>query len=110
MKEFIFTDVNNTINVHVKTDIVNDSQENFNVLSVVDLSNGVKNFFGENPTTEAIGIHIKQLPYSITSFKKFALDKGLKITLINMNNIQSTSVLVDYTSYYSNGGLGVDNI
>jgi hypothetical protein len=100
MKVLIFTDINNTINVHYKTDLITDTQDNFNILSIEGLSDAEITF----------GLQFKQLAYNLPAFKKFALDHGLKLTAINMNGAHKLETIVDYTVYYNNGGLGLDNL
>lgn len=101
MKILRFVDVNQTIDVSYKTDLISDNQSNFTVLSIDGLSSAEEKF----------GFQFKQLPTNVNAFKAFALANDLKLTSLYLSHsTDQPVVLQDFTNIYNNGGLGLDNI
>jgi hypothetical protein len=100
MKILRFTDQNFTINVDFKTDLVNDTQSNFTIMSIEGLDSNEK----------TLGLGFKQLPSNINAMKSFAQTHDLQLTVINLNNKHSSSILVPHSNIYYSAGLGIDHI
>ena len=67
MKNLILRNTDSTCKVVYKTNLLNDTDENFTVLTVEGLNN----------VEETFGLQFKQLQYNMTSFKAFAADNNL---------------------------------
>ena len=96
-----FTDYNDTFAVDYKTNLINDTDDNFTVIGIVGLDDN----------EIVLGMQFKQLAYSVGAFKAFAISKGLKLSKIN-DQLQTITVIQNFTgtNYYGSGGLGIDNI
>ena len=95
-----FTDYNDTFAVDYKTNLINETDDNFTVIGIVGLDDA----------EVVLGMQFKELAYSVGAFKAFAITKGLKLSKIN-DQTQQITVIQDFTggTYYG-GGLGIDNI
>ena len=65
---------------------------------------------GLSSAWELTNIDFKQLPYNLNTFKTFASEHDLKLTLIDYQANDAGTVLQDFTGQYYGGGLGIDNV
>lgn len=97
-KILLFEDQNATIKVAFKVNLINATDDNFTVMQVDGLDDA----------EVTLGFSFRQLPYTVATFKAFALAKDLKLSLVSDSG---TTVVQDFTNiYYGALGLGVDNI
>jgi len=101
MTTLVFTDINSSINVSFRTNLINSTDDNFTVVGVDGLSDAEVHF----------GFNFRQLPTTLAAFKEFARVNFLKLTayVSGIDAVTSPIVIVDWTSYYA-GSLGSDNI
>lgn len=96
-----FEDINGTFLFEVKTNLINPTDDSFTIVEVSGVSN----------LETSLGINLKQLPSTIVAMKALANSKGLKLTRYLSDGSSSIiSALNANIIYYSNNGLGIDNL
>jgi len=122
MKSLVFQDYSSTVRVEFLVEMISTTAQNFTVLGpprvnnspALDISNGV---LPDNPTAAQLWVaknmsSLKQLPYSIASFTKFAYDNNMKLTLLDTSSETGQgTVLQDFwEGPYYDGALGLNNL
>ena len=97
----LFEDINDTFVFALRTNLINSTDDNFTV-SYID---------GLDTAEITLGVNFRQLPYTVASMVTFANTHGLKLTRINQDGTTVVlSALNANIIYYSNNGLGIDNV
>lgn len=94
----VFEDYNKTFRVEYRTNLKSSTDDSFTVCQVVGLSD----------LEQSLGMNFRELVYTVTAFKAFALAKGLKLIRVDGDG-QTTIQDFSGLTYYG-AGLGIDNL
>jgi len=97
LKSLIFSDINNTLLVEYKVDLIGSNLGNFTVMQIKGLT---------DVDHSLLAMNFKQLNYDVPSFITFANNNFLKLTITDQSK-GTSSVLVDATPLSSGGGFPI---